>query len=156
MSWAMSFSFSERADEAIGTSFYQKQGDDMGNDICLIVHYTEQFVKRDRHPKSRRTENWPNNQVSCSASFLSISLWVPALFFREEDALDLGIQLRRVHAHLASKTTAFIATKRGLGMNAMVGVDGENTGPHGLRHTQRTPQVLCPDRAGEAIGGIIG
>src|SRR5579875_1054014 len=91
MSWAMSFSFSERADEAIGTSFYQKQGDDMGNDICLIVHYTEQFVKRDGHPKSRQTENWANNQVNCSASFPPACFWVPTLFFREEDAFDLGI-----------------------------------------------------------------
>src|SRR5262245_65031134 len=78
------------------------------------------------------------------------------LRLREEDVLDLGVQVRRVHAHLAADPAALVAAERRLRVHAVGGVHADDTRADALRHPDRAAEIPGPDRARQAVLGLVG
>src|ERR1700694_1016890 len=73
----------------------------------------------------------------------------------DEDVLDFGIELERVHAQLAADATALVPAERRLLAYAAAAVCAENTGVHAPGEAERAADVAGPDRPGKAIGRVV-
>src|SRR6185503_1305873 len=74
---------------------------------------------------------------------------------RHVNVLQLRIPFHRRHSKVAAETALFEAAKRGFDMDAGVAVDAEDAALDLARHTQRAAQVVRPNRAAQAVGGIV-
>src|ERR1700694_1083720 len=73
----------------------------------------------------------------------------------DEDVLDFGVELKRMHAELATNAAAFVAAEGRLLMNAPAAVDAEHAGLHPPRHPERAANVARPDRPGKAVRRVV-
>src|SRR5205085_5738836 len=80
---------------------------------------------------------------------------LPSALRRVEDVLDLAVAGEAVHAEFAAEATALEAAERRRRTHGRVRVDREHAGLDRPRHAQRTAAVLRPDRAREAVVGVV-
>src|SRR5579859_314374 len=92
-------------------------------------------------------------KISASLAFV---LFFKRLLLREEDALNLGIELNRVHTHLAANAALFVAPEGRFCMHAMAGIDRDYTRAHAFRYTDGPAKILRPHRACQAICCVVG
>src|SRR2546423_6623305 len=73
----------------------------------------------------------------------------------DEDVLDFGVELERVHAQVAADAAALVAAEGCLLVHAPAAVDAEDPGLDAAGHPQSSADVAGPDRAGKAVGRVI-
>src|SRR5579864_348160 len=69
----------------------------------------------------------------------------------DEDVLDLGVELNRMHAKLAADSASLVSAERCLRVDAPAAVDAEHPGPHRPGDAQGAADVSAPDRAGKPV-----
>ena len=74
----------------------------------------------------------------------------------EEDVLQLGVGLHGVRAQLTADARLLEPAERRVHPHRRVGVDGERARVHLPGHAQRAAGVARPDRAGQAVDGVVG
>src|SRR5919204_4754312 len=75
---------------------------------------------------------------------------------RDEHVLDLGVPVERVHPELAAEPGLLEPTERRRRPDGRVRVDREDAGVQRARDAERPAAVLRPDRAREAVRGVVG
>src|SRR3989440_11112726 len=73
----------------------------------------------------------------------------------DEDALDVGVELDRMHAQFAADAAALVAAEGCLLVHAPAAVDAEDPGLDAAGHPQSSADVAGPDRAGKAVGRVV-
>ena len=74
---------------------------------------------------------------------------------REEDVLDLGVAVERVHPELAAEARLLEAAERRRDAHGRVRVDAEDAGLDRARDAERPRAVARPDRAGEPVRRVV-
>src|SRR3982074_198183 len=77
------------------------------------------------------------------------------LFQTDEDVLDFGVELKRVHAELAADAAALVAAERCFLVHAAAAVDAEDAGLDAAGHPQGTADVAGPDRSGQTVRCVV-
>src|SRR2546425_10982348 len=75
-----------------------------------------------------------------------------SLLQADEDVLDFGVQLQRVHAQLPADTAALVAAKGRLLVHTAAAVDADHARADRFGHPERPPDIAGPERTREAIG----
>src|SRR5207253_604765 len=73
----------------------------------------------------------------------------------DEDVLDFGVELERVHAQFAADAAALVASEGRLLVHAPAAVDTEDAGLDAASHTQCAADVAGPDRPGKAVRCVV-
>ena len=81
---------------------------------------------------------------------------VVARLRRDEDVLDLGERVERVGTELAAEAGLLEAAERRRVAHRRVRVDRQVAGLDAAGDPQRAPDVAGPDRAGQAVLGVVG
>src|SRR5579859_2631169 len=124
----------------------------------LTIHDSWGFLSQSNLSSSEDRHKAPTHPLIRPLSLQTVakSAIIICLLFGKEDALHLGIQLRRVHSHFAPDAAAFIAAEGGFGMHAVAGVDGDHACADAPGDADAASEVARPDRARKAVGGIVG
>src|SRR6266550_9580399 len=73
----------------------------------------------------------------------------------DEDVLDFGVELERMHAQFAADAATLVAAKGRLLVHAPAAVDAEDAGLDAPSHAQRAADVAGPDRPGKAVRCVV-
>src|SRR5215210_7765912 len=91
-----------------------------------------------------------------TATFPSRRPGISVLLRGQVDVLYLGVVVEGVRAELASDAGVLEAAEGGADPDGGVGVYGDHARLHTPRHAQGAGAVLGPDRAREAVDGVVG
>src|SRR2546428_2409582 len=69
-----------------------------------------------------------------------------SLLQADEDVLDFGVELQRVHTQLPADAAALVAAKRRFLVHTPAAVDADHTRPDRFGHPERPPDVAGPER----------
>src|SRR5256884_764685 len=73
----------------------------------------------------------------------------------DEDVLDFGVELQRMHPQFAADAAALVAAEGRFLMHAPAAVDAEHPRLDPPGDPQRAADVTRPDRPGRAVGGVV-